>query len=237
MPGWCGPRDVFRPLYPHLQRRALAVDWRGHGGSDPAPGDFGIAELTEDALAVITAAKVDRVIPVGLSHAGWVAIELRKRLGADRVPGVALIDWMVLGGPPPFFDALQGLQRPETWSAVRERLFGMWTTGVDNAAVRSYVGKMGEHGFDMWARAGREIAKAFAAAPVPLELLKALGCPTLHAYAQPADPAFFAAQQEYARANPWFRVQRVSAASHFPMFETPVEMAAELESFARTIAE
>src|SRR3954470_10344317 len=81
LPGWCAPRDAFRPLYPHLDRRVLAVDWRGHGGSAPASGDFGASDLVNDALAVIDASGATKIIPTATAHAGWVAIELRKRLG------------------------------------------------------------------------------------------------------------------------------------------------------------
>ena len=231
--GWGGPRDVYRPLYPYLERRAIALDWRGHGGSDPAPADFGTAELVEDALHVVDAAGVERFIPVGLAHAGFVAIELRKRCGAARVPGVALIDWMVLGPPPPFFGALAALQREESWAGVRAKLFEMWTTGVEERRVHDYVAKMATLGFDMWARGGREIAAAFSAIPVPLDALARLDCPALHVYAQPADPEFFAAQENYRASHPWFDVQRVSAVSHFPMLEAPAEVGSALEAFAR----
>ncbi len=162
MPGWCASRDAFRPLYPCLARRALAVDWRGHGDSSPAAGDFGTRDLVDDALAVIAASGAHRVIPAALAHAGWVAIELRRRLGPECVPGIALIDWMVLGAPPPFHAALAALQVADTWEATRERLFTMWTTGVDAPALHAYVRAMGGHGFEMWARGGREIAAAFA---------------------------------------------------------------------------
>jgi pimeloyl-ACP methyl ester carboxylesterase len=236
MPGWCGTRDVFRPLFGHLDRRAVALDWRGHGGSEQVLDDFGFTQLVDDAETIIVACGALRVIPVGLAHAGWVAIELRKRLGAERVPGVALIDWMVLGAPPPFFDALRALQEPSSWLAVRTKLFERWTTGVESRAVHDYVAQMATQGFEMWARAGREIAAAFAACPAPLDALDALACPTLHVYAQPADAAFLAAQEQYAASHPWFRVRRVAAASHFPMLEASAEVAAELVAFAHDLA-
>src|SRR5262245_57432957 len=80
--GWCADRTVFADLAPacSTQRRVLALDWRGHGESDPPVGDFGIAGLVEDALAVIRDANADVVVPVALAHAGWVALELKRRL-------------------------------------------------------------------------------------------------------------------------------------------------------------
>ena len=38
--------------------------------------------MVADALAVIEAAGIEQVVPVAASHSGWVAIELRRRLGA-----------------------------------------------------------------------------------------------------------------------------------------------------------
>lgn len=114
LPGWCGPRTLFEPLTTRLADgyRTLAVDWRGHGGSAPASGEFGTAELVDDALEVIGHSGAATVIPVSIAHAGWVAIELRRRLGPERVPSVVLLDWMVLGAPEPFLAALAAMADP-----------------------------------------------------------------------------------------------------------------------------
>lgn len=237
IPGWCGDRTVFDPLLTRSSEdvRAIAVDLPDHGES-PGPGsDFGTADVVEALVGLVTEAGLTRVVPVALSHAGWAAIGLRRRLGADVVPGVALLDWMVLGPPPGFLDALAALQSP-VWEQVRRSLFDMWTAGVDHREVHAYVGSMGEYGATHWSRAGREVARSFAATPVPLEVLEAMQpCPTLHLYAQPADDAYLRAQQAYAAEHHWFRVQRLSATSHFPTFETPDEMVAALEAFVRRL--
>jgi pimeloyl-ACP methyl ester carboxylesterase len=231
MPGWCGPRTVFRPLLAELARytRAIAIDWRGHGGSAAATADFGYAELASDALAVLETANVKRVIPVGLSHAGWAALDLRRTLGPTRVPAIGLVDWMVLGAPPPFFDALAGLQSDQ-WAHVRDKLFEMWSTGVTHEAVHDYIAEMRRADGAMWARAGREIAARFTSEPCPLAIVQADPCPTVHVYAQPAAPAFLAAQEAYGAKHAWFTVRKVSAQSHFPMLEAPVEVASSLAS-------
>lgn len=239
LPGWCSNRTVFRPLLApgSGKRRVLALDWRGHGGSERPEADFGLAELVDDALAVVDAAGVQRVVPVALSHAGWVAIELRRRLGPEQVPGLVLLEWMVLGPPPPFLDALAAMQDPRSWKAVRSQLLAMWTEGVDIPALGDNVQEMAEYGFAMWARAGREIAAAFAKNGSPVAALEGLDppAPTLHLYAQPPDPAFLAAQQHYSGEHGWFEVRRLEAHSHFPMFEVPGEMAAAIEEFAATL--
>ena len=236
VPGWCGDRDVFDPLLPAASdhRRAVSVDLPDHGDS-PAREDFTTSDVVDALVATVDALGIEAVVPIGLSHAGWAAIELRRRLGAERVPGVVLLDWMVLGTPPGFADALAGLQSP-AWADVREGLTSMWLDGLDIPALTRFVASMKTYGQRHWSRAGREIAAQFAAQPVPLAALESLQpCPTLHAYAQPAADEVLAAQQEYAAAHPWFSVERLDARSHFPMFEVPREMVAVIESFVRAL--
>jgi pimeloyl-ACP methyl ester carboxylesterase len=235
LPGWCGDRSVFADLLPlaSRHRRVLSSDLRGHGASVGADADFGTEDLVTDAMALLDTAAVDTVVPVALSHAGWVALELRRRLGPDRVPAVVLLDWMVLGPPPGFLDALEALQRPEAWETVRGQLFGMWTHGVDVPAVHDYVASMAAYGQEAWARAGREISRAFTADPVPIEALARITppCPTLHVYAQPGDDALLAAQRAQAEHYDWFEVHRLEARSHFPMFEAPEPLMETIERF------
>ena len=237
VPGWCGGRDVFDPLLPTLaeHRRVVSVDLPAHGTSAAPAGDFTITDVVDALVATVDELGIDRVVPVGLSHAGWAAIDLRRRLGADRVPGVVLLDWMVLGTPPGFADALAGLQSP-AWADVRAGLTTMWLDGLDIPALTDFVASMTRYGQEHWSRAGREIAAQFAAQPVPLAALEQLQpCPALHLYAQPAAPEVLAAQQEYAAEHPWFSVHRLEARSHFPMFEVPGEMALVLEEFVRSL--
>lgn len=235
VPGWCGDRDVFDAVAAALagRHRVVVTDLRGHGGLAHQNGDFDSRRQTDDLVALVDALGLDRVVPVTLSHAGWLGIELRRRLGAERVPGLVLVDWMVLGTPPGFTDALAGLQDPQAWQDVRGALFGMWTEGVGSHAVHDYVARMGGYGFAHWSRAGREIAASFEAEGTPLDALARLEqpCPTLHLYAQPTDEAYLAAQRATAERLGWFRVERLDACSHFPMLEVPDALAGHVEDF------
>jgi pimeloyl-ACP methyl ester carboxylesterase len=238
MPGWCSTRDAFGSMTDlcAAHRRVLALDWRGHGRSGDSVADFGEDGLVEDALAVIAASGLNKVIPVALSHSGWVAMELRRRLG-ERVPQIVLIDWIVLDPPAPFLAAVRALQDPLHWEETRNRLFSMWLEGVSNPAVSNFVQfGMGAFGREMWMRAGREIAAAYERHENPLTALEKLEAPvpTLHIYAQPSDPAYWQAQQSFSADHPWFKAQRVNAVSHFPMLEVPEEMAEAIENFVST---
>ena len=235
MTGWCGSRKVFDALAASCaaRRRVLALDWRGHGRSQAPGADFGAADLVEDARSVIEASGAQSVVPVALSHAGWIAIALRRALGA-KVARLVLLDWIILEAPPPFLGALQALQDPARWQPTREQLFSMWIHGLDIPELSRYVREdMGSYGFDMWARAGREIGAAYAEAPSPLQALAALSpaVPVLHLYAQPEDPGYLAAQQSFSAAHPWFAVRKLHARSHFPLLEAPDEVAAAIEQF------
>lgn len=235
IPGWCGDRTVFAPLVAQVaeHRRVLTLDLPDHGESARTEEDFGSTCVVDQTVQVIEDAGLQQVVPVALAHAGWMALELRRRLGPDRVPAIVLVDWMVLGTPPGFLEALGALQSESSWEQVRGGLFSMWTDGVAEPAVHEYVASMAGYGFRHWSRAGREIARGFAAEPVPLAVLERLeiACPTLHLYAQPADEGYLAAQQGYAAAHPWFQVRRLDATSHFPPFEAAGEMAAAIQEF------
>lgn len=235
MPGWCDSRTVFTELVSHCSahRRSLSLDWRGHGDSQVPEGDFGMDELADDAQAVIEHSGAAKVIPVSMAHAGWVAIELRRRLGS-RIPKLVLLDWLILAPPPPFLNALQALQQPEHWKETREHLFSMWTTGAP-PRVSSHVREvMGAYDFETWARGGRAIEQAYVEAGSPLEALAALDPPpqVLHLYSQPKDAGFLTAQQAFAQAHTWFSVKQMDGVSHFPPLELPKETAAAIEQFA-----
>lgn len=235
LPGWASSRRAFTPLISGLaaSHRVLALDPRGHGRSSRNVGDFGLAQLTDDAVAVIEESGARTVVPVALSHAGWLAMELRKRLG-PRIPKLILLDWIVLDPPPPFLGALDALQVSESWRGVRDQLFEMWLAGTANEQLSDFLSNdMGEYRFDMWARAGREIANSYRSHGNPLSALAALQPPvsTLHIYAQPDDPAYLDVQQAFAMEHPWFRVVKLRARTHFPMFEAPSEVIDTITAF------
>ena len=235
LPGWCTNRSVFRPLAERLasKRRTLVLDWAGHGESGAASGDFGEQELVAQALGVIAASGVERVIPVTISHAGWVALELRRRLGA-RVPGLVFLDWIVSEAPPPFLAILAGMQSAH-WQQAVDQVFGMWLHGVEDPAVIRFVREeMGAYPGAMWGRAGREISAAYAAHGSPLAAAAKLSppVPMLHLYGQPDDPGYLGFQQGFAAQHPFFQVRKLAAKSHFPTLEAPAEIAQALDEFA-----
>ena len=235
LPGWNSDRTQVDPTarLSARHRRVLALDWRGHGLSERPAANFGYGELVEDALAVVAASGALRVVPVAQAHAGWVAVELRRRLG-ERIPMLVLTSWLVLDPPPPFVAALATAQDPMRWREARDRVFATWLEGVSHPEVIRFVREvMSSYSFEMWARASREITAAYARYGTPLKALAALDppVPTLHLYGQPLDSGWLAAQEAFAAQHPWFQVRRLEVRSHFPTIEAPEEVATLVELF------
>jgi pimeloyl-ACP methyl ester carboxylesterase len=227
LPGWCIERSVFAPLVARagVGRRVIALDWRGHGESGRPEGDFGAAALVEDAMAVIEASGVERVVPVAQAHAGWVAIDLAQRLG-ERTPAIVATSWMMLAPPPPFASVLAGMQNAQTWAATRDKLVAMWLEGGPPAVAEQIRAMTGRSDGEMWGRSAREIAAAFArhgTASLALSHLTPVRR-MLHLYAEPRTPEVLAAHEGIARENAWFRFRRLRGVTHFPTLETPDEV-------------
>lgn len=70
----------------------IALDTRGHGDSDRAPGaDYAIETLADDATAVIDA--IDRpVVLIGASMGGLTGILVAEQAGPQRVRKLVLVD-------------------------------------------------------------------------------------------------------------------------------------------------
>lgn len=78
----------------HLRRwrRAVAIDLRGHGESDPADdGDYSVSGLAADVEAVVDQLGLRRFLLAGHSLGSAVAIEYASR-HPERVAGLLLVD-------------------------------------------------------------------------------------------------------------------------------------------------
>ncbi len=234
LPGWGVNRVFFAPLAERLasRHRVVLLDWRGHGESSVPAADFGHAELLEDALAVLDGAGIEAVVPIAQAHGAWIALALARRLG-PRVRGIVATSWLVLEPPPAFSGALEALEDPARWQQARDQLLAVWTAGAPAEVVARVQREMGAYGFEMWARAARSIAVEYTRHGYPLRALSALEPPArfLHLFSQPRAPEYLAAQTRFAEENPWFDVERLDAASHFPALEAPDATAAAIARF------
>jgi pimeloyl-ACP methyl ester carboxylesterase len=236
--GWCSSRERWARVAPLLaaNRRVVSFEWRGHGESRPAAEDFGTAEMVQDALAVIDATGLETVIPCSASHSGWVAIELRRRLG-DRVPAIVHLDWLLLEPPGPYMEVIAQAQSPQTWAQARDKLFEIWRAGEEGPEIDAVIDVMRQQGAEMWMRSGREIEASYRRHGSPFRALAAFDPPptVLHLYGQPPSEEYLEAQLRFAAEHEWFTVRRVEARTHFLMIERPNEVASEIERVAAAV--
>lgn len=74
------------------RHRLIVPELRGHGRSGPASdGDYSIAACASDLVAVLDALGLDRVVLVGHSFGGSVAIELASK-APERVVALVVVD-------------------------------------------------------------------------------------------------------------------------------------------------
>jgi pimeloyl-ACP methyl ester carboxylesterase len=89
-----GGAGHWRTQLDHLRatRRAVAVNLRGHGDSEPpADGDYDIVAMAADVAAAVTALGLERFALVGHSMGGGVALAYAG-LHPDRVERLLLLD-------------------------------------------------------------------------------------------------------------------------------------------------
>ena len=92
--------SLWDPMLDALMKHFYVVryDSRGHGGSEAPLGDYSLAQLTDDAQAVIAAARLTSYDYWGISLGGMVGMEL----GARRAIG---LKHLVLSNTSAEFDA------------------------------------------------------------------------------------------------------------------------------------
>lgn len=82
-------------LAAELGLACLRFDYSGHGQSGGAFRDGTISRWVEESLAVIDAHPAERLILIGSSMGGWIALrvlqEIRKRKTASKIAGMVLI--------------------------------------------------------------------------------------------------------------------------------------------------
>lgn len=238
LPEWCGTRAAFDPVLDLLRarRRVLSLDWRGHGASGPAPADFGVEDLAHDALAVFADSGAQTVVPVALAQAGWVAVELRRRLG-HVIPGLVLVDWILSSAPPTLLTTLEDLRSDADREEAVAGLLQLWQAGANDPDLAAHLADMGAASGELWDRAAREIESSYARHGSPLRALAGPDHPppVLHLVPAGSDPGVTAREQAYSAEHLWYRAAPLDARSHFPLFEAPRQAADEIERFVRRV--
>jgi 3-oxoadipate enol-lactonase len=120
---------MWEPQMPALTGhfRVLRYDARGHGRSSVPPGDYAIAQMGEDALALLRHVGARRAHFCGLSMGGMVGMWLGINAPAviDRL---ALCNTAARIGPPDNWNARIARVREGGMSAIVEAVLARWFT-------------------------------------------------------------------------------------------------------------
>lgn len=234
--GWCQDHRLFKTLAPELAKtnHVIRLDWRGHGEHRAHDGDFTCEDQAADVIAFLDRLGIEQVLPVSTSHGGWANIELADRLGAGRIPRAIVIDWIQTTPNEDFFRMIDHIQERTNWENGRGDFFNYWIGDTKNEDIINHVNnEMANYSFEMWARSGREIGKAYRKWGNPMRRMAALAekRPITHIYSQPFEPEYTQAQLAFAAEHDWYKPTKLPGRTHFPTLEQPKVVADTIRAF------
>ena len=112
--GWSCDSNYWREQIPEFKKKytLVAVDLAGHGGTDGNRTNWSIASFGQDVATALSAVPNQKLILVGHSMGGPVAIEA-ARLLKNRVIGIVGVDtFKTIGLPPPSKAQIDAILKP-----------------------------------------------------------------------------------------------------------------------------
>lgn len=124
--------------------RVLRYDMRGHGKSGTTLPPYNMAQLADDAVALLDALGLEKVHFVGLSMGGMIGQQLGARYG-DRVHSLTLCNTASEMAPRTMWDDRLAMAKEKGIAAMVEPTLQRWFTEPfrkDNPAVMARIGAM-----------------------------------------------------------------------------------------------
>jgi pimeloyl-ACP methyl ester carboxylesterase len=211
------------------ERRVVAMDLPGHGRSGARRDQWSLAALGADVAALVEHLKLGKVVLVGNSLGGPVALEAARRLGRGRVLGVVAVDTLQdveakwpEEGRRRLLDAYQqdfrkgcrglmaGLLPKDAPRATRDRI-DEETCGNDARAAIALLGTFGEY----------DQATALREAGVPVWAINSTVFPTA-----------LEVNRKHAHS---FEVILMEGVGHYPQVERPAEFQGHLRRVVESL--
>jgi 3-oxoadipate enol-lactonase/4-carboxymuconolactone decarboxylase len=223
---------LWETSVPHLLPafRLLRIDTRGHGASDAPDGDYSLAMLADDVVAVMDAAGVQSAAVAGVSLGGMIAMELALAY-PTRTTALALICTSATMDAGAWRDRIE-IVRAEGTAAIADMAMGRFlsprfvaTHGGAAESVRQGLIAMADTGYAGCGAAIRDMAL--------IHRLPAIAMPTLVvAGDRDASTPFAGHGERIVAAMPDAHVVHLDAA-HLAPIETPAALAATLRAFLK----
>lgn len=122
-------KDMWQPQLPALLQhfRVLRYDTRGHGRSSVPPGDYSVAQLGDDVIALLDAVGAEQAHFCGLSMGGmtgiWLGVHRPERL--DRL---VLCNTAAKIGTPDTWNPRIALVRKDGMAPIAQTVLDRWFT-------------------------------------------------------------------------------------------------------------
>lgn len=231
--GWSCDSNYWREQIPVFKDRhtLVTVDLAGHGGTDGSRTDWTIAKFGQDVASALAAVPGERLVLIGHSMGGPVAIEAARALG-NRVAGIIGVDtFKTIGMPAPTSAQVDAVMRPfeadfigHTRKLVTEKLFAP-------DADRELANKVA---YDMSLSPPRVAIPALRALLEYdfTEPLKDISVPVVAIESRLGEPVN---EARIRKALPRFKLVTVEGPGHFLMMEAPAAFNSALEAQIRDI--
>jgi len=223
---------LWETSVPHLLPafRLLRIDTRGHGASDAPDGDYSLAMLADDVVAVMDAAGIQSAAVAGVSLGGMIAMELALAY-PTRTIALALICTSATMDAGAWRDRVE-MVRAEGTEAIADMAMGRFlsprfvaTHAGAAESVRQGLIAMADTGYAGCGAAIRDMAL--------IHRLPAIAMPTLVvAGDRDASTPFAGHGERIVAAMPDAHVVHLDAA-HLAPIETPAALAATLRAFLK----
>ena len=229
--GWFGSAAGWGPWAETLDTEHFSwafVDYRGYGARLAEEGSFTIAEIAADALAAADALDWPRFSMLGHSM-GAMAMQRVLLDAPQRVRKLIALTPVAASGYP-FDEATWAFFQTAAESAEARRSIIDFTTG--KRLTPTWLTQMVRHSV---AHSTPEAFAAYLVAWAKTDFAAELQSPPvpLLALVGEHDPALgeAMARETYLKSYPNARLEVLANAGHYPMFETPLAMAASIERF------
>jgi 3-oxoadipate enol-lactonase len=191
--------------------RVLRLDMRGHGGSDPVPGDYTMEQLAQDVAAALEFLAITRVHLCGLSIGGMLGQAFAIR-HAHKLLSQMLCN-TTAQTPPEAADAIEAVTKARSLAPLADAIMERWFT--DGYKPRN-PGR--------WKQIRATIAATTAAASLNVDFvpqLPAVRVPTLVVCGAKDEGTPPAGNKKIAELIPGARYEEIADARHFTNVEHP----------------
>jgi pimeloyl-ACP methyl ester carboxylesterase len=227
--GWSCDAGYWREQLPVFVKthRVVAVDLAGHGGSGEKRERFTMAAFGADVAAVVAAENLDRIVLVGHSMGGPVALEAARQLPGKvaLVVGVDTMHDVEMRWPEEEFKRIRDDMVRDFPGATRKFVRTMFQGDADPALVASITADMAAAPPRV-AISALEETKDFDGA----QAMKLAGVPVVCINAG-TWPTHIDVNRRYA---PAFDAVVIEGVGHFLMLERPKELS---DTLARVLAD